>query len=81
MSAKLNIDPRYNPKTTILGFILLLIGIFFYFADFFIDLKHEVNHWINGSISALGILLILAPDKVITLIGNFFNNVLNKFVK
>ncbi len=80
MKKHLNIDPRYNPKTTIPGALLLLSSLAVEVGAYFIDLKKEtINHWVMGSIGLLGLLLLIAPDKVITIVENGFNAVIKKF--
>lgn len=80
MKRKLNIDPRYNPKTTIPGAILLISSLSVEVGAYFIDLKKDtVNHWVIGSIGVLGLLLLISPDKVVTVIENGFNAVIKKF--
>lgn len=80
MKRKLNIDPRYNPKTTIPGAILLISSLSVEVGAYFIDLKKDtVNHWVIGSIGVLGLLLLIAPDKVVTIVENGFNAVIKKF--
>jgi CDP-diglyceride synthetase len=81
MATKLNVDPRYNPKTTILGFIFLLIGLGLYCIPYFMELKQEVNHYINGTLICSGIMLVLAPDKVVIFIGELFTKLIDKFIK
>lgn len=75
---KLNIDPRYNPKTTLVGTLLLMIGLSFYCLDFVIELKKEVNHWVNGGMIISGVLLLIAPDKWIELVTNWVNSLIKK---
>lgn len=79
MKKKLNCDPRYNPKTTIMGVILMISALSVEIGVYFIDLKQEtINHWIVGSIGVLGLLLFIAPDKVITVVENGFNAMIKK---
>lgn len=78
---KLNADPRYNPKTTYLGVLLLLPALAVLFGEYFFELRTEINYWIVCSIGAFGIALVVSPDSVITIIRNGFNSVIKKFFK
>lgn len=75
---KLNIDPRFNPITTITGSILLLLGIVGYVGSMFIDLKKDVNIWISVMLILSGSLLIVSKDAWINSIVYFFRKMSDK---
>lgn len=67
-----------DKKTTIIGILLLLIGITFYVLDLAVELKKDVNHCINCGIIVSGIFLIVSPDKWFDLMGQYFKSFFGK---
>lgn len=59
-----NINIKENPVTTILGVILLLVGIGIFIIPLFIVLKAEVVIYIPIGISIIGLCLLLIPDDL-----------------
>jgi len=53
--------------TTTLGISSFLLSLLIYALPLFIDLKQEPNVYITVGIGVLGLLLILAPDKILTM--------------
>lgn len=80
MRKRLNIDPRYNPVTTLMGGILIFCTLSVEIGSYFIDLKKDtINHWVVGSIGAIGVLLFVSPDKAVNVIVNGFRSMFKKF--
>lgn len=69
---KYNVDPRFNPKTTILGAIIVTIGLFFYVCEHFMEMKKDVNDWVNIPMLGLGCILIVAPDRWVSIVSSAF---------
>jgi len=76
---KYNVDPRFNPITTTLGFIIVACTVLVVYGIYFFELKEEPNYWIICPFGALGIVLIVSPDNVIGIIANGFKSMFNKF--
>jgi len=80
MKKKLNIDPRYNPVTTIMGVILIFSTLSVEIGSYFVDLKKDsINHWVVGSIGAIGVLLFVSPDKAVNVLVDGFKAIFKKF--
>lgn len=67
-----------DKKTTIIGILLLMIGVTFYVLDLAVELKKDVNHWVNSGIIVSGVFLIASPDKWFELIGEYFKSLFGK---
>lgn len=69
---KENIDPIKNPWTTIPGMILFVVGALLWVLPYFMDLKKSVE-WYQWAVPmGLGIILWVAPDKIISIALGFF---------
>lgn len=79
MKRKLNIDPRYNPQTTIWGIILFIPSVVLYVSQFFIELKLPVNQYYNFALMLLGALLLVCKDAWIKIITLGFKSAIKKF--
>lgn len=73
-----NANFNRDKKTTIIGCLLLLIGVTFYVLDLAVELKKDVNHWINSGMIVSGIFLIASPDKWFDLMGQYFKSFFGK---
>lgn len=67
-----------DKKTTIIGILLLMIGVTFYVLDLAVELKKDVNHWVNSGIIVSGVFLIASPDKWFELMGQYFKSLFGK---
>lgn len=52
-------------KTTILGILLLLLGVGYFTAPYFVPNLWEVNKWYEIALIVSGVGFIVAPDKMI----------------
>lgn len=73
-----NANFNSDKKTTILGIILLFIGLMFYTLDLVIVLKKDINHYVNSGMIVSGVLLIISPDKWIDLITQYVKSLFGK---
>jgi len=66
-----NANPKLNPITTTLGTLLVLISMLIWLAPMFVDVRkdYEEMWYIPTGILCVGVLFILAPDKLVTGIG------------
>lgn len=55
-------------KTTIMGLLFIAAGLYYFFTNL------DYNMLIFGSLEAAGVLLMLAPDKLIEIIQNKAKN-------
>jgi len=55
-------------KTTIIGLLFIASGLYYFFNNL------DYNMLIFGSLEAAGVLLMLAPDKLIEIIQNRAKN-------
>lgn len=73
-----NANFNSDKKTTILGIILLFIGLMFYTLDLVIVLKKDINNYVNSGMIISGVLLIISPDKWIDLITQYVKSLFSK---
>lgn len=59
-----NADPKQNPMTTIVGAILLAIGIGLIVLPNFYETKEDPNYTWDAIIAGIGLALIFVPDTV-----------------
>lgn len=63
-----NASIKKNPYTTVIGFIMILAAVALFIIPYFMDLKQEVDSFKLTVLGAIGLLLVLAPDKLIGII-------------
>jgi hypothetical protein len=68
MALKDNASIKKNPITTIIGLILIVAAVALFVIPYFMDLKQEVDSFKLVVLGAIGLLLVLAPDKLIAII-------------
>ena len=68
MTLKDNASIKKNPITTVIGLILILISIGLFVAPYFFELKQVVESLEIAVIGGVGLLLVLAPDKLVSII-------------
>ncbi len=78
MKKKYNVDPRYNPKSTITGFVLFIVGVILYSLEYFVEYKTPLNQYVNGGFICSGIMLLLAPDKWINILEEYVKSLFKK---
>lgn len=62
-----NIDPRYNPKTTISGGLFMLLGISLFLCPYF-SYVHDAIKW---TLSVVGFGLFFVPDTILDVFSSF----------
>jgi hypothetical protein len=68
MALKENTSIKKNPYTTIIGYLLMLISVALFVIPYFMDLKQEVDSFKLAVLGAIGLFLVLSPDKLIGII-------------
>lgn len=68
MALKDNTSIKKNPYTTVIGYVLILVAIALFVIPYFMDLKQDVDSFKLAVLGAIGLLLILAPDRLIGII-------------
>jgi hypothetical protein len=68
MALKDNTNIKKNPYTTVIGLILILAAVALFVIPYFMNLKQEVDSFKLVVLGAIGLLLVLAPDKLIGII-------------
>ena len=68
MAIKENISLKKNPITGVLGIILTLVGIALYVIPYFYVPKSDPNMWVPAAIAATGLILLLSPDELVSII-------------
>lgn len=63
-----NLNPKKNPITDLLGLIAFLLSLAMFSLPLFITLKEEPNIYVSSGIGVVGLLLMLAPDKIVTIL-------------
>jgi hypothetical protein len=66
-----NVNLSKDKKTTLVGALVLLVGLSFYCLDYLVDLKKDVNHYMNGGMIISGVLLLVSPDRWVDLISEY----------
>ncbi len=66
-----NVNLSKDKKTTLVGTVVLLVGLSFYCLDYLVDLKKDVNHYMNGGMIISGVLLLVSPDRWVDLISEY----------
>jgi uncharacterized membrane protein YkgB len=69
-----NIDPKTNPKTTIIGGILFIIGLALLLMPLFATPRAELPDYVKWIFLVAGFGLLLAPDTILAV----FTKVVNK---
>lgn len=69
-----NINPKKNPYTSNLGMIMTIIALLMFTAPLFVELKKDMYSlwYVPTSIGLIGLLLLLSPDTLISLIVKLF---------
>jgi hypothetical protein len=65
---KTNVSFRDNPITTTIGLILIIISILLVVLPYFMELKEDVEWYIPAILGGVGILFLLAPDKLVSIV-------------
>ena len=65
---KTNVSFKENPITTIIGLILIIVSVLLLVLPYFMELKEDVEWYIPAVIGAIGILFLLAPDKLVSIV-------------
>lgn len=65
---KTNVSFRDNPITTTIGLLLIVISILLVVLPYFMELKEDVEWYIPAVMGAVGILFLLAPDKLVSIV-------------
>lgn len=68
MVIKENTSIKKNPYTTVIGYILMLVATALFVIPYFMDLKQEVDSFKLTVLGAIGLFLVLSPDKLIGII-------------
>ncbi len=68
-----NADPSSNPKTTFPGTILFVVGLALLACDLFDLTKKPIDWYMWAGSGGLGLLLIIAPDIIITNASKFLS--------
>jgi hypothetical protein len=63
-----NVSFKENPITSTIGLILILISVALLTLPYFMELKEEVVWYIPTGLGAVGILFLLAPDKLVSIV-------------
>lgn len=63
-----NVNFKENPITTSLGIILIIIGVALITLPYFVDLKEPVQWYIPTGLFGVGVLFLLAPDKLVSIV-------------
>lgn len=67
-----NLNPVKNPWTTIPGIMIFVFGFTLWVLPYFVTLKQEVE-WYKWAVPmCIGLLLWVAPDKIISILLGFF---------
>lgn len=69
-----NINPKTNPKTSIIGFVLFAIGLVLVLMPMFYEPKERLPEYVNWLFLASGFGLLLVPDTIL----DVFSKVVNK---
>lgn len=67
-----NLNPVKNPWTTIPGIVLFVVGLVLWVLPYFFDLKKPVEWYQFTAPMALGLLLWVAPDRIISIVLGLF---------
>jgi hypothetical protein len=65
---KTNVSFKENPITTTIGLLLILISVLLIILPYFMELKQEVHWGIPSGLGAVGVLFLLAPDKLVSIV-------------
>ena len=65
---KKNISIKNNPWSTTLGLLAALIGLTLFTLPYFVELKEPIQWYQPAGCFGIGILLLLAPDKLLGII-------------
>lgn len=65
---KNNINPKTNPITTILGAVLLTIGLGSFIMPMFLELREDLNIYLKAAFTLSGFLCLLAPDALVGIV-------------
>lgn len=69
-----NINPKTNPKTSIIGFVLFATGLVLVLMPMFYEPKERLPEYVNWLFLASGFGLLLVPDTIL----DVFSKVVNK---
>jgi len=61
-----------SPITTFIGLIVFIGGALLWLLPYFTTLKQEVEWWQYSGAMTMGLLLLVAPDTIITGLTNLF---------
>jgi len=61
-----------SPITTFIGAIVFTAGLSLWLIPYFAELRQEVEWWQYTAAMVVGLLLIVAPDTIVTGLGNLF---------
>lgn len=65
---KNNLNPKTNPITTILGAVLLTIGLGTFIMPMFLSVKEDLNIYLKSALTLGGFLCLLAPDALVGIV-------------
>ena len=65
---KNNLNPKTNPITTILGAVLLTIGLCTFIMPMFLSVKEDLNIYLKSALTLGGFLCLLAPDALVGIV-------------
>jgi sRNA-binding carbon storage regulator CsrA len=65
---KNNLNPKTNPITTILGAVLLTIGLGSFVMPMFLELREDLNIYLKAAFTLSGFLCLLAPDALVGIV-------------
>lgn len=68
-----NIDPRKNPTTSVLGFLMICLAMALYALPLFITLKAPVEWYMPIGLGVIGLSLLLIPDDLKTALARLIN--------
>lgn len=69
-----NLNPKTNPKTSIIGGLLFTIGLALILMPLFYEAKEKSPEYVNWIFLVSGFGLLLAPDTIL----DVFTKVVNK---
>jgi hypothetical protein len=65
---KTNVSFKDNPITTTIGIILIMVSVILLILPYFIVLNESVQWYIPAVLGGIGILFLLAPDKLVSIV-------------
>jgi hypothetical protein len=74
MTLQENLNPKKNPFTSYLGMVMSCVSMLMFTAPLFFTLKKDMYDlwYVPTAIGCVGLLLLLSPDTLVSLIVKLF---------